>query len=296
MSTKWAAIDDPHIPAREFARTVLAERMKVVETLLPRATHHHGEDIEHVHQLRVGCRRAAAALRAFAPLMREKPKKLKKWLGAIRDAAGPARDIDVLVARFEKEKPNSVTGYATRRLQEERLAAQKALVKIARRASSGKLDDAVTDGLSLLEVKQGKKPRLDKFSRDAVRLSYLPFARLAASVDPTTSELHELRIAGKRLRYSLEIFHGLDPALVDQAYSIVEELQSRLGEINDHATAQALYQSWLADVSPNDLAADLAARVIAEHQSISRLKGQFARWWSSEQVARLHGVITQLCG
>ena len=37
MSKKWADTADPQMPAREFARTVLAERMEVVETLLPRA-------------------------------------------------------------------------------------------------------------------------------------------------------------------------------------------------------------------------------------------------------------------
>src|SRR5690242_1684702 len=102
MSTKWAEISDPQTPARRFAKSVLTERLDAVESMLPRAVHHHVEDIEHIHQLRVACRRAAAALRAFAPLMNKKPRKLKQWLGVIRDAAGPARDIDVLLARFGK--------------------------------------------------------------------------------------------------------------------------------------------------------------------------------------------------
>ena len=65
MVTKWAKMGSPEQPAREFARQVLTERMAVVESLLPLAAHHYREDVEYDHQLRVGCRRASAALRAF---------------------------------------------------------------------------------------------------------------------------------------------------------------------------------------------------------------------------------------
>jgi CHAD domain-containing protein len=263
---------------------------------LPRAAHEHADDIEHVHQLRVGCRRASAAVRAFAPLMKKKPRKLKQWLSTIRDAAGPARDIDVLVARFGNENDSTVKEYALARLQKERLQVQAPLVDVAKRASRGKLDDSIDVAIDLLSGGKSKKPRLDTFGRKAVRLAYLPFARLAVLENPTTPELHELRIAGKRLRYSLEIFRGLEPALVDQVYPIVEELQARLGEINDHATAQALYQSWLAEIPADALAAELAARVIHEHKSASRLEGQFRHWWSLRRVAQVHELVSQFCG
>ena len=43
-------------------------------------------------------------------------------------------------------------------------------------------------------------------------------------------QLHELRIAGKRLRYSIELFHSAFPAaLREKAYPQVEQLQSGLG-------------------------------------------------------------------
>ena len=134
----------PEQPAREFARQVLTERMAVVESLLPLAAHHYLEDVEYVHQLRVGCRRASAALRAFEPLFSTKPKALKKWLSRIRDAAGPARDIDVLLGRFASESfDDSVTTYACERLEGERRDVQQRLVKVAAKASRGKLVESV---------------------------------------------------------------------------------------------------------------------------------------------------------
>lgn len=296
MSAKWAEIADPHMPARQFARTVLVERLKVVQAMLSRAADHSSEDSEHVHQLRVSCRRAAAALRAFAPLMKQKPKQLKKWLGEIRATAGPARDIDVLLARFEKEKTTAVSTYAIERLEQERLVAQESLKTVANQANCNKLNTTIRTTLKLLDAKAIKKPRLSRFGREAVRLAYLPFAQLALLENPATTELHQLRIAGKRVRYSLEIFHGLEPALVERIYPHVEELQTRLGEINDHATAQALYQSWLAEIPADALAADLAARVIHEHKSVGRLKGQFIRWWNARRIAQVHELVSKFCG
>lgn len=295
MSTKWAEIADPRIPAREFAQAVLSERLEAVETLLPRAAYHYSDDIEHVHQLRVSCRRAAAALRAFTPLMSEKPKKLKLWLGKIRDAAGPARDIDVLISRYCKEKAGAVSDYALPRLRKQRINVQKPLVKVAKRANSGKFDDAITQEIRLLESAK-EKPTVAKYGQKAVRLAYLPFARLALLENPSSAKLHQLRIAGKRLRYSLELFHGLSPRSIDSAYAIVEELQTRLGDINDHATAQKLYQSWLAAMPADALAAELAERVVQEHKAFVRLSTQFLRWWSPKRITEIHKVFTQFCG
>jgi CHAD domain-containing protein len=296
MSKKWAEECDPDLPARQFARATLAERVDVVEQLLPRAAHHSDEDIEHVHQLRVGCRRASAALRAFAPLMYNKPCKLKKWLSQIRDAAGPARDADVLLARFSEEEPNVITQYAVARLTDERRQAQQALVEIAKRAISGKLDRAVEQTLDLFQAKKPKRPPIGDFGRAAVYLAYTPFARLAHLENPTTDELHQLRIVGKRLRYSLEIFHGLFPNQpFEEIYSLVEALQEKLGRINDHATAQTLYQSWLAEMPAEELAAQVASRVITEHKSLLSLQSQFLRWWNPKRVAKLEQFFSEHC-
>ena len=46
-------------------------------------------------------------------------------------------------------------------------------------------------------------------------------------------ELHDLRIAAKRLRYSLEIFEGVLPEFSKEAVNELTQLQDELGDLHD---------------------------------------------------------------
>ena len=62
---KWIPELTPEMPVADAARTVLAARFGVVRHFLPLAAEKPFEDVEYVHQLRVGTRRAGAALKVF---------------------------------------------------------------------------------------------------------------------------------------------------------------------------------------------------------------------------------------
>ena len=63
-----------------------------------------GTDIEFVHDMRVTSRRLRAAMDNFADCFQEKPfKKHYKKIKAITWTMGAVRDLDVLIARFQKE-------------------------------------------------------------------------------------------------------------------------------------------------------------------------------------------------
>ena len=63
-----------------------------------------GTDIEFVHDMRVTSRRLRAAMDNFADCFPKKPfKKHYKKIKAITQTMGAVRDLDVLIARFEKE-------------------------------------------------------------------------------------------------------------------------------------------------------------------------------------------------
>ncbi len=63
-----------------------------------------GTDIEFVHDMRVTSRRLRAAMDNFADCFREKPfKKHYKKIKAITRTMGAVRDLDVLIARFQRE-------------------------------------------------------------------------------------------------------------------------------------------------------------------------------------------------
>src|SRR5206468_932768 len=77
-------------------RRALSIRFEVIWSHLHLALTEPDKDPEHVHQLRVGTRRATAALDIFADCLPAKVyKTARKQLRRIRRAAGAARDWDV---------------------------------------------------------------------------------------------------------------------------------------------------------------------------------------------------------
>ena len=63
-----------------------------------------GHDIEFVHEMRVTSRRLQAAMDSFAACFPKKPfKKHYKKIKSITRTMGAVRDLDVLIARFQRE-------------------------------------------------------------------------------------------------------------------------------------------------------------------------------------------------
>src|SRR5438132_5572089 len=96
---KWIPDLKAETPVADAARHTLTLRLEVVREYLPLALHEADKDPEHVHQLRVGTRRARAALDIFALCLPQKAyKSARKLLRRLRRAAGEARDWDVFLA------------------------------------------------------------------------------------------------------------------------------------------------------------------------------------------------------
>src|SRR5579871_2388326 len=96
---KWIDGLAPDMPLHSAARHTLDIRLGVVREYLLTAVHEADGDPENVHQLRVGTRRADAALRIFADCLSKKVyRKARQRLKRIRRAAGAARDWDVFLS------------------------------------------------------------------------------------------------------------------------------------------------------------------------------------------------------
>src|SRR5262249_39046298 len=137
---KWIEGLGPLLSVAEAARLALQVRFEVVRYHLPLALQEADRDPEHVHRLRVGTRRAGAALRIFGDTLPDKLlRKAKRTLRSLRRAAGAARDWDVfvgdLLARAEhasaRDHPglDFLIGYATG----QRDAAQQELLEAGAR-------------------------------------------------------------------------------------------------------------------------------------------------------------------
>jgi CHAD domain-containing protein len=184
-------------------------------------------------------------LRDFAPLLKKRPlKKLKRDLKRIADALGLARDQDVAIVALEKlqkEVETAPVKAGVGKLIEERRSVRE-------RAQSDLMETLAVSAIEDLEKRfataideatsRKKSARVVSFNeagRDAVAASLRDFCDLSASLyEPFNIEdLHELRIAAKRLRYAIELFtvcwgKAIAPFAVE-----IAEMQSFLGEVHD---------------------------------------------------------------
>jgi hypothetical protein len=97
--------------------------------------------------------------------------------------------------------------------------------------------------------------------------SYAPFIHDPARV----TELHDMRIAAKRLRYTLEIFKVCFPPEFEELLEQARALQELLGEIHDADVLVPFLTDRLAAIAREDEAA-LLARLHAETDEEVRLK------------------------
>jgi CHAD domain-containing protein len=239
---KWIEGLTSEMTLAAAASLVLSARFKVVQLHLPLAVEKASEDPEHVHQLRVGTRRAAAALRVFADcLPRKHHRTAKRSLRVIRQAAGDARDWDVFLQGLPGAKPlasssgipalDFLIGYA----MGEREAAQARLVSAAG-AAAADFNRECEQIPSQVHAPKGEHVPATFGELGTTTIGQLLTALTAAAESNPSNpgELHQLRILAKRVRYALEIFADCFPPIFkERIYPAVENVQELLGEVQD---------------------------------------------------------------
>ncbi len=282
----------------DAARRSLEVRLSAVARALPLAAHLAEHDVEHVHRLRVSTRRAMAALKLYRDWLPRKPARwIKKRLKKIRRAAGDARDLDVLAERLARdygERAGPVVGM----IVERRKVVQPAIVAIAERCRRGdRFIRRIGKLLARIESPKCANGPPIAFRDWAVE-------RLAASADSffvalpdesaDTIALHQFRIRAKALRYTVELVAAaFGPELRSEHYSVVEELQERLGKVQDHVTAIARLCDW-ADAADDDEQKALLLELADDERSrLADAVIDFREWWTDERVNALRAGITQ---
>jgi len=291
---KWIKDLTPDMKAADAARHVLEARYQVIRDHLPLAVREADRDPEHVHQLRVGTRRAGAALRIFASTLPEKAqRRARRHLRGMRRAAGAARDWDVfqieLLARKQqaeaKERPglDLLLGYASG----QRAAAQEKLVSVGEHHIT-RLRERV-EGLleAVRDPDDAPELTLETLGRGILR-ELVHDLEWAAHGDLDDYEhLHQVRILGKQLRYAIEVFIDcFPPSLKDVVYPAIEEMQEILGLANDSHVA-GLRLSGLRDRLRLTMPADwkryqpAVEQLLRFHQRrLPRERQRFVKWWT----------------
>lgn len=298
-TSKWIAVNAPDQPLTEAARQALAARLATVWLFLAQSAGGAEDNVENVHQLRVWSRRAKAATTIFTDLL---PPRRARWmvkqLDRIRRAAGVARDCDVLAERLARraEKADGAALTATlERVRARRRAAQPPIDAMHLRLRQKRFDGRVAELVERVRFQQpGPEPDCATAGRLYLRTCVDEFFTAAEGTLSDVESLHGFRIAGKRLRYALEIFSGaFDAGLREDVYPVVEQLQEKLGQINDHATAQRQFEEWLETAGQEEESA-LRKLIKAEKSALRRDRRAFFAWWNAERSQALARRFDQL--
>lgn len=214
-----------------------------------------GRDIEAIHDMRVASRRLATGLEVFKTCLPK--KKAKVWRDAIRKvtfALGNARDLDIQIAQLtnlygEALEATYKPGYnrLLLRLKQKRSKAQKKVNKTVFQLNES---EAVDQMILWLEKHREADPLAEPYPPSLFRKAYPPIATalegflmhsdfIASEAD--SDKLHAMRIAGKRLRYTMEIFAPIYDGKLKPFILAMKDIQDTLGEFHD----ADVWATWL---------------------------------------------------
>lgn len=289
---KWLTNIAPGARVSRVGKQAIRVRLRAVLHFLQRVDEPEAQ-AEMIHQLRIWTRRSAAALRLFEEIVpRTGGKAMKKRLRKLRAAAGQVRDCDVLLERLregESDPPRTIVKALKARRREARQGLCAMQKQLLRRHKLEREMEKLVGQLDWPKRHSSRKsPPFDAWCRAQLGPLGELFFSLAESDLAKDTELHELRIAGKRLRYALELAPAALPTRLHQRlYEALSDLQERLGTVCDHLAAAVRLQEWRADTKSRDDRQALKTAMEQEQQQLAIRRRQFLRWWSAARRERL---------
>jgi inorganic triphosphatase YgiF len=235
----------------------------------------HGDDPEGIHQMRVALRRLRALVGACREtLLPELYDFLTSELRWLQQQLGPARDWDVFIAETLEPMLRRFPGDGDLpALRSVAIARREAAYSHALETVDGKRHCEIMLRIGAMLASEdwlavdGDSP-LGDFARDRLHSRYRRLRRFGKADDLTLTELHELRIAAKKMRYISEFLRPLFSRKASKAFlSALADLQDDLGSINDAVVTEHL----LDDAEP------LLARDLGEVRA-ARARSLIAGW------------------
>jgi CHAD domain-containing protein len=213
------------------------------------------KDIEPIHRLRVSSRRLRTGIKHFRDCLPE--KKTRAFEDEIRRLAhtlGKARDLDIQIETlnllYEDDlDQNFKPGYRRLllRLKQSRMKAQnkieKTLAELQDKSIIKKMRKRLEESASSAEDLYLYTPSLYQRAFAAINadlngfLSYEEFVHAPENIE----KLHAMRIAGKHLRYSLEIFAPVYKDSLIPHIQVMKDIQEQLGMMHD----DDVWVNWL---------------------------------------------------
>jgi CHAD domain-containing protein len=284
-------LPDDHVA--EAGRKVL--RFHFARMLAREAGTRDGKDPEDLHAMRVATRRQRAAWRVFGAAFR--PGRTKSYRGNLRDVAarlGAVRDLDVLLEATDTYRANLPTteqralepllsGWRTHRDDARRLLIRELDSDGYRRWLEDYGEFVRHEGLAVVPVVPTQPHRV----RDTAASQILSAYEAVRAYEPVlrwadVETLHELRIAGKWLRYTMEfVREALGPESAT-LIARVTAMQDHLGELNDADVTSHMVRSFLvqnAGTLSGPESAAIARYLVVREKDLVRLRRTVGAPW-----------------
>lgn len=260
VESELERVEDPGVETTpEEAHPAELLRDKILHQLDLLRSHHsraiENGDVEAIHKMRVITRRLQAAIDLLQNDANEiRIISLKRQLRTLRRSLAILRNYDVFIGMIETEssrRPSLQRQQNELITTEMRRRRERSLVKIRKSLSSSHLDELAhkiralwahwyqTD-LTARSLKSAGQPGfgIDRFAGrvvDRLEQRYAELQHLASQVQAISSgaEVHQLRIAAKRLRYLLELVSEIGYGDAKRSTEWLKVLQDRLGDLHD---------------------------------------------------------------
>ena len=254
-----------------------------------------GTDPEDLHAMRVATRRMRAAWRVFGDGFR--PERTRRYRNRLREVAarlGAVRDLDVLLEAADTYRADLPV--TEQRALDPLLAAWRRYREDARVLLMHELDSAgyarfvedfrvfvQTDGAAVLPVVPTQPHRIRDTAPSRIWAAYeqvRAYEPVLRWADVET--LHDLRIAAKWLRYTLEFVREALGPDVAPLVARVTALQDHLGYLHDADVSAAMARTFLVEQAGGLSGAESAAigrYLVSREREVARLRRTVGGPW-----------------
>jgi CHAD domain-containing protein len=259
------------------------DRVEDLRRLVPKAMKQW--DADAIHDARVATRRLKAAIDVLQPILSSDHRKpFGKILRKLRRQLGPLRDLDVMLDHLEHlgtSRSNDARRWVIEHLESDRDELRK---RTTSKMDPPKILARLGAWWGVREELAECRDAVDVLLAESLHLQLDAFIERAGS-EEVAGDPHALRIAGKSLRYTLEMAveegHRL-PAALMRAF---KQMQDALGQWHDFVVlAERLMQVSLDEQLPHHDAAmqlgvlDLARICVSR---AARQLDRFSSLWSA---------------
>jgi CHAD domain-containing protein len=284
-----------------------------------------GEDIEALHDMRVATRRMRAAFRVFGDFY--EPKAVSAYLKGLKRTGrvlGAVRDLDVFREKIEtyqtamsESVPEGLDNLMVA-LEDQRAGARQRMIEYLDGSKYQRFVERFgefveTEGLGSLPVRPPDRDhplpyRVRHVAPSAVydRLAVVrAYGEWVTIPDPPLARLHALRIACKRLRYTLEFFAEVLGSAAKPVIKEVVTMQDHLGALQDAVVACEILRDFLiwgtwgheaADMPPPEAPIDapgVEAYLATKEAELDQLLETFPQAWQQLETAEFRRMVAE---